>query len=126
RVLRTQIDTVTPMTTAVKQGVFDRFRSLPIWQPAIIVGPLLGDFVRYSLASAIMYALGALMGFRPGGGVAGVLLGILLLQVFAFSVSWIWTALSMVMRSQESLMGVSMFLLFPLTFASNIFVDRSE
>lgn len=107
----------------IRKGVFDRFRSLPIWQPSVLVGALLGDAVRYSLASAIVIALGMILGFRPEGGVVGVLMAVLLLLVFSFSLSWIWTAIGFIARSQESLFFLSFVVLFPLTFASNIFVD---
>ncbi len=107
----------------ITKGVFDRFRSLPIWGPSVLVGMLLVDAVRYTLASAIMISLGLIMGFRPDGGVAGVLLAVGLLLVFSFSLSWIWTTLGLILRSEKSLMGVSMLVLFPLTFVSNVFVD---
>jgi ABC-2 type transport system permease protein len=107
----------------IDEGVFDRFRTLPIWQPAVIVGALLGDAVRYTIASMIVVVLGLLLGFRPDGGVAGVLAAIGLLLVFSFSLSWIWTALGFVMRTPESLMAGSFLILFPLTFVSNVFVD---
>jgi ABC-2 type transport system permease protein len=86
------------------------------------VGALLGDVARYALASAIVLALGLLLGFRPEGEV-GVLLSVALLVVFAFSVSWIWTALGLVLRTPNSVLWVSTLVMFPLTFASNIFVD---
>jgi ABC-2 type transport system permease protein len=107
----------------ISKGIFDRIRSLPLWRPAALVGALLGDLVRYAIASTIVIALGVVIGFRPGGGVAGVLLAVALLLTFAFALTWIWTALGLVLRTPESVMGVSMMLLFPLTFASNIFVD---
>lgn len=107
----------------IQKGVFDRFRTLPVWQPAVIVGALLGDAVRYSIASSIVIVLGLVLGFRPQGGFVGILLAIILLLLFAFSLSWIWTALGFIMRSPESLMGISMMILFPLTFVSNVFVD---
>ena len=107
----------------IKKGVFDRFRSLPIWQPAFLVGALLGDTIRYTIASIVIVVLGLIMGFRPDGGIMGVLLSILILLVFSFSLSWIWIALGLVMRTPESLMAVSMIILFPLTFVSNVFVS---
>ncbi|WP_247003420.1 ABC transporter permease [Halosolutus gelatinilyticus] len=107
----------------VDEGVFDRFRTLPVWQPAVIVGALLGDAVRYTMASTIVIVLGLVLGFRPDGGAVGVLSAVALLLVFSFSLSWIWTALGFVMRSPESLMASSMMILFPLTFVSNVFVD---
>ena len=111
------------LNVAHEKGVFDRFRSLPIWHPSAIVGPLLGDAVRYSIASTVIVVLGLILGFRPDGGVVGVVGGVVLLLVFAFSLSWIWTLFGLILRTEKSVMGVSMMLLFPLTFASNIFVS---
>jgi ABC-2 type transport system permease protein len=111
------------LNTDITKGVFDRFRSLPIWRPAALVGALLGDAVRYTMASTMVVVLGLVLGFRPDGGVLGVLLSVALLLVFSFALSWIWTALGLVLRTPNSVMGVSMMVLFPLTFASNIFVD---
>jgi ABC-2 type transport system permease protein len=107
----------------VEKGVHDRFRSLPLWRPATLVGPLLADAVRYTLAATIILVLGLVLGFRPEAGFVGVVAAVALLLVFAFSLSWIWTMLSLVMRSENALMGVSMMVLFPLTFISNVFVD---
>jgi daunorubicin/doxorubicin transport system permease protein len=111
------------LNTDITKGVFDRFRSLPIWRPAALVGALLGDVLRYTMASTMVVVLGLVLGFRPAGGVVGVLLSVVLLLVFSFSLSWIWTALGLVLRTPNSVMGVSMMVLFPLTFASNIFVN---
>ncbi|MCZ2262224.1 ABC transporter permease [Isoptericola sp. QY 916] len=113
------------LNTDITKGVFDRFRSLPIWRPAPIVGALLGDTVRYSIASVMTIGLGLILGFRPDGGGVGVVLGVLLLLVFAFSLSWIFTILGLLLRTPNAVMGVSMMVLMPLTFASNIFVDPS-
>ncbi|QOR71955.1 ABC transporter permease [Ruania alkalisoli] len=107
----------------ISKGVFDRFRSLPTWRPAQLVGALLGDQVRYTLAGAIILIVGFVMGFRPEGGLLGVLAAFLMLLVFSFSVSWIWTVVSLAVRSEQAAMGISMFILMPLTFASNIFVN---
>jgi ABC-2 type transport system permease protein len=107
----------------IKKGVFDRFRSLPIWRPAPMVGLLLGDAVRFILAALVVLVLSLIIGFRPDGGVLGVVAGIALTIVFAFSISWIWTLLGLVMRTPEAVLNTSMTVLFPLIFASNIFVD---
>lgn len=107
----------------IEKGVFDRFRSLPIWRPSPLVGALFGDVARYTLASIIVMLLGLILGFRPEGGLLGVVASIALLLLFSFSMSWIWTMFAMLMRTEQAVMGVSMFILFPLTFASNIFVN---
>ena len=111
------------LNTDISKGLFDRFRSVPIWQPAPIFGALLGDVFRYSLAATMVITLGVIMGFRPAAGVLGVVAAIALIIVFAISVSWIWIIVGMLVKSPESVMTSSFLLLFPLTMASNIFVD---
>src|SRR5215475_10566221 len=61
------------LNTDVTKGVVDRFRSLPIWRPAPLVGAVLGDSVRYLIAATIVVVLGVVMGYRAEGGVPGVL-----------------------------------------------------
>lgn len=111
------------VNTDIEKGVFDRFRSLPIWRPSTMVGYLLGDALRYTIASVVMLTVGLILGYRPDGGVAGVLAGIALLIVFSFAFSWIWTMFGLLLRTEKSVMGVSMMVIFPLTFLSNVFVD---
>jgi len=113
------------LNTDVTKGVFDRFRTLPIWRPALIVGGLLGDVLRYVIASALVIGLGLVMGYHPAGGVIGVLSGVALLLVFAFGLGWVWTTLGLLMRTPSAVMNMGMLVLFPLTFASNVFVDPS-
>jgi daunorubicin/doxorubicin transport system permease protein len=111
------------LNTDLTKGVFDRFRSLPIWRPAPIVGALLGDVGRYLLAATIVIVLGLALGYRPDGGVVGVGAAVALLLVFAFGLSWIWTALALVLRAPSAVNNLSLLVLFPLTLASNTFVD---
>lgn len=111
------------LNTDIGKGIFDRFRSLPIWRPAVLVGMLLADAVRYTMASLVVIVLGIALGFRPDGGVVGVVLAIGLLLVFSFSLSWVWTVIGLRMQTPETVMQTSITVLFPLTFASNVFVD---
>jgi ABC-2 type transport system permease protein len=111
------------LKTDISKGVFDRFRSLPIWRPAVLVGMLLADTVRYSIATAVMITLGLILGFRPQGGAMGVVAAVALLLLFAFCLSWAWTTLAFHVPTPESVQQISMTILFPLTFASNVFVD---
>jgi ABC-2 type transport system permease protein len=122
-VVMTTMYTGVAVNTDIAKGVFDRFRSLAIWRPAALVGNLLGDLLRYVLASTTIIIVGLIMGFRPAGGVLGVLAGVALLVVFSFAFSWIWTMFGLFLRSEKSVMGVSMLFQFPLTFLSNVFVE---
>ena len=117
------MNTGITLNTDIQKGVFDRFRSLPVWRPSPLVGALLGDVMRYSIGSAIVITLGLVLGFRPEGGAVGVVLSVVLLLVFSFCLSWLWTMLSLILRTPNSVAGVSMMVMFPLTFVSNIFVD---
>jgi ABC-2 type transport system permease protein len=125
------VQTVTMITmytgmavrTDISKGSFDRFRSLPIWRPSVLVGMLMADSVRYTAASAVIVVLGVILGFRPQGGPAGVLAAVVLVLVFAFALSWLWTAFAFKVQTPEAVMQMSMTVLFPLVFASNIFVN---
>ncbi|HEY1640969.1 MAG TPA: ABC transporter permease [Streptosporangiaceae bacterium] len=111
------------LCTDKTSGALDRFRSMPVWPPALIAGTLIGDVVRYLIGSVLVLALGVAMGYRPGGGAAGVTAAVALIVVFAFSLSWIWTTLGLLLRSAQSVMTISFMVQFPLTFASNVFVN---
>lgn len=111
------------LNSDVTSGVFDRFRTTPIWRPAPIVGALLGDIGRYLLASTLVILVGLALGFRPGGGVTGVLLAVALVVIFALSLSWVWTTLGLVARAPGAVMNIGTTVLFPLTIASNVFVQ---
>lgn len=115
--------TAVTLNTDVSKGTFDRFRSLPIWRPAVIVGALLGDLLRFTMAAMVVIVLGIILGYRPEGGPAGVILGLALVLAFSFSITWIWTCLGLVMRTPTAVMNTSMMIMFPITFMSNIFVD---
>ena len=100
------------------KGVVDRFRSLPIWRPAPLVGALLGDSVRYLVAGTVIIVLGLILGFRPDEGVPGVVAALALVVVFAFGLSWVFTTLGLLLRSPNAVMNTGFMAIFPLTFLS--------
>lgn len=104
------------------KGVFDRFKSLPIARIAPLAGALLADTVRYAIATAITFTVGIIMGLRPEGGAAAVVLAGLLVIVVAWAISWIFAYFGVVARTASSVSGIANLVLFPLTFLSNAFV----
>jgi ABC-2 type transport system permease protein len=122
-VLFTTVYSGIALNTDKTKGVVDRFRSLPIWKPAPLVGSLLGDSVRYVLAGTVIIVLGVILGFRPEAGVGGVVAALGLVVVFAFGLSWVFTTLGLLMRSPNAVMNAGFLAIFPLTFLSNVFVD---
>jgi ABC-2 type transport system permease protein len=124
-VLFTCVYSGVSLNTDVTKGVVDRFRSLPIWRPAPLVGAVLGDSARYVLAGTVVVILGLIMGYRADGGVGGVVAAMALVVVFAFGMSWIFTTVGMIMRSPSAVMNTGFMTLFPFIFLSNVFVEPS-
>ncbi len=122
-VLFTTVYSGVALNTDLTKGVVDRFRSLPIWRPAPLVGSLLGDSVRYLLSGTVIILLGVILGYRPNAGVIGVVAALALVVVFAFGLSWVFTTIGLVMRSPNAVMNAGFMGIFPLTFLSNVFVD---
>jgi ABC-2 type transport system permease protein len=122
-VLFTTVYSGIAINTDLTKGVIDRFRSLPIWPSAPLLGALLGDMVRYLVAATVIIVLGLILGFRPDNGVPGVLASVGLVVLFSFGVSWIFTSLGLVMRSPNATMNAGFMSIFPLTFLSNVYVD---
>jgi ABC-2 type transport system permease protein len=121
-ILFTTVYSGVALNTDLTKGVVDRFRSLPIWRPAPLVGALLGDTVRYFVGGTVIVLLGLALGFRPDAGVGGVLAAMALVIVFAFGLSWVFTTLGLLLRSPNAVMNAGFMGIFPLTFLSNVFV----
>ena len=122
-VLFTTVYSGISLNTDVTKGVVDRFRSLPIWPAAPLVGALLGDSVRYVAAGTVITVLGVILGFDPAGGLPGVVAALALVVVFSFGLSWVFTTLGVLMRSPNAVMNAGFMAIFPLTFLSNVFVE---
>ncbi|WP_395107327.1 ABC transporter permease [Actinomadura sp. SCN-SB] len=106
----------------MEKGVFDRFKSLPIARIAPLAGPMVADLVRYTIAAVLTFGMGLAIGYRPGGGAPGVLGAILLAVFCGWSLAWAFTWVGTIARSVQAVQGISMMILFPLTFLSNAFV----
>lgn len=123
--LTTCMATGVTLREDMEKGVFDRFKSLPMSRVAALAGPAVADTIRYAIATTLTILVGLAMGYRPGGGVLGVLGAGLLVIVAAWSLSWVFTFLGTIMKSAQGLQGISMMVLFPLTFLSNAYVPTS-
>ena len=121
-VLTTCMATGVQLREDMEKGVFDRFKALPMARIAPLAGPMVADLVRYLIAAGLTFVTGVVIGYRPGGGVFGVL-GAMLLAIFTgWSLAWIFTWIGTIAKSASSVQGMSMLFLFPLTFLSNAFV----
>ncbi|WP_435108146.1 ABC transporter permease [Nocardiopsis synnemataformans] len=110
----------------VEKGIFDRFRSLPIARSAPLTGAILGDLVRYSITVVMVLVVGLAIGFRPEGGVVGVVVAAALVLLFAFALCWMSAFIGMIVRTPMAVQAFGMILMFPLTFSSSAFVSPDD
>ncbi|HUQ63821.1 MAG TPA: ABC transporter permease [Acidimicrobiales bacterium] len=122
-VLFTTVYSGVALNTDLTKGVVDRFRSLPIWRPAPLLGSMLGDTVRYLVAGTVIIVVGVILGFRPDAGAGGALAALALVVLFAFGLSWVFTTLGLLLRSPSAVLNAGFMGIFPLTFLSNVFVE---
>jgi oleandomycin transport system permease protein len=114
------------LNTDLRNGIFDRFRSLPIARSAPLIGYILGDVVKFVLSLALVFALGAIVGFRTHGSPPAVLAACVIIMVFAFAASWVMALAGLLARSPASVTAFSFILILPLTFGSNVFVPTGR
>jgi ABC-2 type transport system permease protein len=110
------------LSTDLGKGLFDRFRSLPIWPLAPFAGLVVGDVLRHLIAGAIILAIGLGLGYRPEAGPLGVLAAFGLLLAVGFGFGWVFIVLGLIVRTPTTVMTLGFTGLFPLVFASNIMV----
>lgn len=111
------------LSTDLGKGLFDRFRSLPIWSLAPFAGLMVGDVLRHVIAGGIILSIGLILGYRPEAGVLGVLAAFALLIIIGFGTGWVFIVLGLVIRTPMTVMTIGFTFMFPLVFASNIMVD---
>jgi ABC-2 type transport system permease protein len=124
-IITASLVTGTMLREDMDKGVFNRFKSLPMARIAPLAGALIADTVRYVIATIITFTMGFILGYRPGAGIGGVAAAGLLVIAFAWCLSWIFAFLGMIAKSASGVQGISLLILFPLTFLSNAFVPIS-
>jgi len=119
-VLTGQLSTGLSIVQDMKKGVFDRFRSMPIARSSPLVGSVLGDSIRYFVATAVLFGLGYLLGFRVETDLLSALTAVALAIVFGFALSWITVLAAVVLRNENLVSTVAFLLPFPLVFGTSM------
>jgi ABC-2 type transport system permease protein/oleandomycin transport system permease protein len=110
------------LSTDLSEGIFDRFRSLPIARISPLIGAIGSDIVRQIVSLTALIGFGLLLGVRFETNVWSVLAACVLALAFALSVSWALILLALTIKQPQAVQGLGAVLIIPLTFASNIFV----
>jgi ABC transporter DrrB family efflux protein len=118
-------NTAVGLSEDLRRGVIDRFRSMPMARSAVLLGRTIADVVRNILIIGLMIAVGYLVGFRFQAGVVSALACVAIVAAFAFALSWIFAFVSLVVRGAETAQTAGFVILFPLVFASSVFVPVS-
>jgi ABC-2 type transport system permease protein len=118
--------TAVGLSTDLHEGMIDRFRALPMWRSAVLVGRSVADLLTSLLCALIVALTGLVVGWRPGANAISVVGGFALLLFFAYSVSWVSACVGLNSKSPESAASFGFIVLFPLTFVSNAFVPTQH
>lgn len=117
--------TTINLAVDMKEGIVDRFRSLPMTNSALVTGHIVSDLVRNIISGAIIIAVGFAVGFRPNATVSEWLCVIGLAILFTLAISWLSAILGLLVKSLEAAQWVGFVLIFPLTFISSAFVPTN-
>lgn len=114
------------MAQDLKEGIIDRFRTLPMSPSAVLVGRTNGDLLINGLSMVVMIVTGLVVGWRVRSSPLEAIGAVALLLLFAYAFSWVMAYIGMKVRSPEVINNVSFLILFPLTFISNAFVPSDN
>jgi ABC-2 type transport system permease protein len=118
--------TAVGLSTDLHEGMIDRFRTLPMWSTAVLVGRSLADLLTSLLCALIVALSGLAVGWRPDSGVLSIIGGFALVLLFAYSISWIAACVGLKSKSPESAASFGFIVLFPLTMVSNSMVPTQH
>src|ERR1700677_4474170 len=118
--------TAVGLSNDLNSGIIDRFRTLPMWRPAVLVGRSIADLMTAAICSAIVAATGLAVGWRPEGSLLSTIGGFAIFLLFSYALSWGCACLGIVSKGPESAQGVGLVILFPLAIVSNALVPTAR
>jgi ABC-2 type transport system permease protein len=114
----TAVGLISDLTT----GAIDRFRTLPMWRSAVLVGRSVADLLSAAICLDIVALTGLAIGWRPTASPASIVAGFGIALLFSYALSWACACLGIVSRGPESAQGIGLVILFPLAIVSNAMV----
>lgn len=114
--------TTINLAVDMKEGIVDRFRSLPMANSALVTGHIISDLARNVISGVVIIIVGFAVGFRPNASLVEWLQVIGLAILFTLAISWLSAILGLLVKSLEAAQWVGFVIIFPLTFISSAFV----
>jgi ABC transporter DrrB family efflux protein len=118
--------TAVGLSTDLNSGMIERFRTLPMWRSAVLVGRTFADVLSAALCVTIVAVTGLAIGWRPHHGLLEVLAAFGVALLFSYSLSWATACLGLISKGPESAMSVGFIVIFPLAFVSNALVPTQH
>jgi ABC-2 type transport system permease protein len=118
--------TAVGLATDLHEGIIERFRVLPMWRPAVLVGRSLADLLTACLCALVVAVTGLAVGWRTSAGPLPIIAGFALVLFFAYSLSWVAACVGLNSKSPESAASFGFIVLFPLAFVSNAMVPTQH
>jgi ABC transporter DrrB family efflux protein len=118
--------TAVGLTTDLNSGVIDRFRTLPMWRAAVLVGRSIADLLTAMICTLIVALTGLAVGWRPDSSLLSTIAGFAIMLLFSYALSWGCACLGLVSKGPESAQGVGLVILFPLAIVSNALVPTQR
>jgi ABC transporter DrrB family efflux protein len=120
------IGTAVGLSDDLSTGVIDRFRTLPMWKPAVLVGRSLADLLTAALCATFVVVTGLVVGWRIYGGFGDAVAGFGLFLLYSYAISWVCACIGLLSRDAEAAQGLGLIVLFPLSFVSNALVPTQH
>jgi ABC-2 type transport system permease protein/oleandomycin transport system permease protein len=106
-----------------KEGLMDRFASLPMARSAVVLGRILADIGIAVFTTTITVLVGLLVGFRPTSDPIEWIAAIGLMLLMAFTLAWLGAIVGLWLKTVEAVNSIGFTLIFPLTFLSSTFIN---
>jgi ABC transporter DrrB family efflux protein len=119
------LNTGLALAEDLKNGLMDRFWSLPMSRFAVIAGRIAADTVLSSVAVLVMIGVGYVIGFRFHAGALEALGAIGLAILAGTTFGMVGALLAVLFRTPEGVQGAGFAIIFPVVFASSVFVPIS-
>jgi ABC-2 type transport system permease protein/oleandomycin transport system permease protein len=116
------ITTAVGLATDLRTGIVDRLRSMPMAPWVVLAGRTGADTLRTAVVLVVMALVGLAVGWRPDGSALDLLLGAGLMLLFGHALLWAYAWVGLGSSSPEAAQAATFPLVFPLVFASSIFV----
>jgi ABC transporter DrrB family efflux protein len=116
------VGTAVALADDMHKGLIERFRSLPMARSAVLVGRTSAELVRNAFVMVIMSIVGILVGFNYHVNLLAFVAGVLLLLLFGYALSWVFTSVGLTAANAEVAQAKAFPILFPVIFASSAFV----